>query len=229
VPDIHMQDLGMRFDASLDAWSLSGVTSTIPTGMFTLIAGPSGSGKTTLLSIIGGLVTPSCGKVVIDGTDIAALSLKDKERYRREKVGFVFQAFRLVEDLTAEENILLSLNLRGLPQRRKTAIDALAAVGMEGKGRLPPHHLSGGEKQRVAVARALAHQPQIILADEPTSSLDSVAGQALIVMLKQLEAPGRAIVVVSHDSRFEAVASKIIRMSDGAIQSDETRSDKIHV
>jgi putative ABC transport system ATP-binding protein len=201
--------------------ALAGVDLTLEPGIFTIITGPSGSGKTSLLSIIGSLIRPDSGRVVVDGLDIAAMSDSGRAAFRREKIGFVFQSFRLLPALSAEENIRMSLSMRGLGDDRRKARSALATVGLGGKAHLLPDALSGGEKQRVAVARALAHDPPFLLADEPTSSLDKASGLQVVQLLSDtLVALSRVLVVVTHDERVMPFAKRVVAMEDGKVVAD---------
>jgi len=192
-----------------------------------LLMGPSGSGKTTLLTLLGGLLTPDSGEIHLAGREISALPEPERARLRRRSVGFVFQAFRLFRALTALENVMLSLEIDG--HRGQAAADrataVLDSVGLSGKIHRRPDELSGGEKQRVAIARALVHDPAVILADEPTASLDGKTGMQVVDILKRLaEEERRLIVVVSHDPRLVPHAHRTVRMEDGRIVEDEVRS-----
>jgi putative ABC transport system ATP-binding protein len=188
-------------------------------GELLMLAGPSGSGKTTLLSIMGAILQPSGGSVCLDGREIGGLNETELPRVRLEKIGFVFQAFNLFPALTASENVQLALELKGLRARaaKAAAGNLLDQVGLSDKRNTRPAELSGGQKQRVAIARALAGDPEVILADEPTASLDSASGQVVMDMLATLaKERGRAVVVVTHDSRVLAYADRIVHLADGA-------------
>ena len=194
-------------------------------GEFTAIVGPSGSGKTTLLNIIGGLDEPTQGKVWIDGTDILALSSNDLIAFRRDHIGFVFQAYNLIPVLTAYENTEFVMLLQGKSKMKREARvkELLAAMGMSDQINKRPGQLSGGQQQRVAVARALAPKPSFILADEPTANLDSVStSQLLDLMLKLNEKEGITFIFATHDQRVIDRAKRIITLEDGEITSDET-------
>ncbi len=201
---------------------LRNLTTTFASGELTLIAGPSGGGKTTLLSVIGALLRPDAGRVMVAGADLTRLDADGRAAFRRARIGFVFQAFRLIRSLSAVENVALSLHLRAGGTRAgllRQAEAALAAVNLADKAGLRPDALSGGEKQRVAVARALAHEPPIVLADEPTASLDAANGLRTMALLRDVaRRPDRAVVVVSHDPRAETFADRIVRMEDGVLQ-----------
>ena len=201
--------------------ALTGVDVSLGPGLFTIITGPSGSGKTSLLSVIGSLILPDAGRVMVEGFDLAAMSDSGRAAFRRQKVGFVFQSFRLLPALSAEENVRMSLSMRGFGDDRRLARSALATVGLGGKEHLLPDALSGGEKQRVAVARALAHDPIIVLADEPTSSLDKASGLQVVQLLSdKLLSSSRVLVVVTHDERVMPFAQRVISMEDGRIVAD---------
>lgn len=203
--------------------ALSDVSISFEPGKLTLIMGPSGSGKTTLLSVLGCLLAPESGQVRVMGRLATGLSEDEAGELRRRYIGYVFQAFRLFHSLSALENMLIALEInrcRG-SRARRAAHRALEEVGLGDKWRLKPAELSAGEKQRVAVARALLKDPPIILADEPTSSLDSVAGEQIAEMLRSLATKqGRLVVVVTHDPRWLNRADRIVTMSDGKLISD---------
>ena len=196
---------------------------------FTLMMGPSGSGKTTFLSVLGCLLTPDTGRVSMFGRNIDSLRDTQKTAYRRSHVAFVFQAFRLLSSLTALENVLVTLDIQGMRggSARKAAIDALTLVGLPEKQHLKPDQLSGGEKQRVAIARAVARNTPIILADEPTASLDAAAGTQIIGLLAGLaQRQDRFVVVVSHDYRWKQYAKRLITLQDGRVTADERISNE---
>ena len=190
-------------------------------GTLNLIMGPSGSGKTTLLSLLGCLLKPDSGRVFVDGQDVSAFAEKQRTRLRRDRIGFVFQAFRLFESLGAGENIEIAAKIAGIgprAQRDALARKLLGDLGMDGKGALTPAEMSGGEKQRVAIARALVKRPPILLADEPSASLDSEAGRRIADIFRSLaEKDGLTIVVVSHDPRWEQAAHRTVVLRDGAV------------
>lgn len=206
------------------AYALEEVSVAFRPGKLTLLMGPSGSGKTTFLSVLGCLVTPNRGSVRVLGNDITGWSESAKTDLRREKIGYVFQAFRLFRALTAMENILLAMELSGCKGRhaREAAEAALLAVGLESKGHLLPKEMSGGEKQRVAIARALINDPPIILADEPTASLDSKSGNQVAEMLLGLaEKQNRLVVVVSHDNRWLPLCHRKVVLQNGRLIGDD--------
>lgn len=204
--------------------ALDNVSTEFRPGQLSLVMGPSGSGKTTLLAVLGCLLRPDAGQVQVNGLPVGGLSEEVRGRIRRGQIGYVFQAFRLFRSLSALENVLLTLEVDGQRGRRavEKAEQALVKAGLPDKWRLRPNELSGGEKQRVAVARALVNDPPIILADEPTASLDSRAGEQVAELLRKLAAEdGRAVVVVSHDARWLSFSHRVIEMRDGRIVADQ--------
>jgi putative ABC transport system ATP-binding protein len=206
--------------------ALNGVDLRIEQGEFTAIVGPSGSGKTTLLNIIGGLDNPTEGSIIIDGTDISQLSENQLIDFRKEKIGFVFQAYNLIPVLTAEENVAFVMLLQKIEKakRLERARELLHAVGLEDKLQKRPSELSGGQQQRVAVARALASKPAFVLADEPTANLDSKSTATLLDIMARLNAEENITFVFStHDQRVIDRARRVVTLVDGKIDSDETR------
>lgn len=202
--------------------ALDSVSLAFDAGRLTLVMGPSGSGKTTLLSVLGCLLTPDSGAVFLQDRLVTDLSEQQRGNIRKQFIGYVFQAFRLFRSLSALENILVALEISGCRgrQAREAAREVLAAVGMADKWRLKPNELSGGEKQRVAIARAIVNDPPIILADEPTASLDSSSGvQIAELLLKLAEDEQHLVLVVSHDSRWLPFCHRTIEMRDGRIVS----------
>nr|MDO8119565.1 ABC transporter ATP-binding protein [Candidatus Sigynarchaeota archaeon] len=198
--------------------ALDNVSVNIEAGDFVSIMGPSGSGKTTLLNIIGCLDVPTSGRVVIGGKDVGDLGDDDLTGIRRDKIGFVFQQFNLIPTLTALENIAYPMILRGVNGHEKRSKELLKSVGIDEKlGENKPNELSGGEQQRVAVARALANEPDIILADEPTGNLDSKTSKALMVLLKETNERGKTIIVVTHDPIVAGFTMKTFTLVDGRI------------
>jgi putative ABC transport system ATP-binding protein len=192
----------------------------VPAGSFTLLTGPSGSGKTTLLALLGGLERPTRGQVLFAGRDLAACSDAELARLRR-RLGFVFQDFGLIRGLPAWENLTYPLIPRGTPraERFRLARDLLAQFGLADKLAARPGELSGGEQQRLAVARALAGRPEVVLADEPTSNLDEESGRAVIALLCQAHGEGRTVVVSSHDPRLSAVATRVCELEAGRVKA----------
>jgi putative ABC transport system ATP-binding protein len=200
---------------------LHGVSLTLRPGRFCLLEGPSGSGKTTLLSIAAGLEPPSRGRVLVREQDLRGFANGRLEAFRRDHVGFVFQDFKLIDVLTAEENAALPLELRGMRPReaRAAARKALARIGLSGRLGARPATLSGGEKQRVAIVRALIAGPSLLLADEPTANLDGATGHEVAALLRRAARErGAAVLVASHDPRLAALADETVRLLDGALE-----------
>jgi putative ABC transport system ATP-binding protein len=217
---IHLDGVTKVFYTDeLETHALSGVHLEIKNGEFLSIAGPSGCGKSTLLSILGLLDSPTEGDYRINSSAVANLSLADRTRIRNREIGFVFQAFNLIGDLTVYENVELPLTYRsmGAPERKKRVAEVLERVGMAHRMKHYPAQLSGGQQQRVAVARALVGQPSILLADEPTGNLDSKNSEAVIELLQQLHREGATICMVTHDQRYATIADRTIHLFDGKI------------
>jgi putative ABC transport system ATP-binding protein len=198
---------------------LRGVSFVLDAGELASVIGPSGSGKSTLLSILGGLNPPTGGRLVVDGIDVYALGSEQRADFRNEYVGFVFQEFQLLPYLDARQNVMLPLAIGGLPHREQVdrAENALARVGLGGKGRRLPSQLSGGEQERVAIARAVVNEPPILLADEPTGALDSRTGQEIMELFAALNAAGQSIVMVTHNLANLSYASRVFDMRDGRL------------
>jgi putative ABC transport system ATP-binding protein len=199
---------------------LKNINLAIPKGTIQFLMGPSGSGKTTLLSIVGGLLTPTTGKVSLLGEDITKLSSAQLTRFRLHHIGFIFQDFNLFSALTAVENVEVALNLHGVygRQARQESLSLLEQVGLRKKAKLKPHQLSGGQQQRIAIARALAGKPQLIMADEPTATLDSHNGRLVMDILCRLARnQGCTVLMVTHDSRVLNIADRIAYIEDGVI------------
>jgi putative ABC transport system ATP-binding protein len=206
--------------------ALRGVSLTVESGEFMAIAGPSGSGKTTLLNLVGALDVPSAGVVEIDGHDLGTLSANAQADLRRDRIGFVFQAYNLIPVLTAAENAEYVLELRGVhPAERRRRVSALFKVlGLDGLENKRPLEMSGGQQQRVAVARAIAADPAVVLADEPTANLDQVTGRALIELMRVLNREhGVTFVFSTHDPMVLEQADRVVRLVDGLIVSDERK------
>src|SRR5690348_1174190 len=209
----------------VETHALSDVHLTIARGEYVSISGPSGCGKTTLLSILGLLDTASDGRYVLNGHDVAALNAAERARIRNAEIGFIFQAFNLIGDLSVFENVELPLTYRsgiGATERRARVQEALERVGMSHRMRHYPAQLSGGQQQRVAVARALVGRPAILLADEPTGNLDSRNGEAVMALLDELHKGGATICMVTHDARYAELAQRKIRLFDGRVVDEET-------
>jgi len=206
----------------VETHALSGIHLDIRDGEYVSIAGPSGCGKSTLLSILGLLDTPSNGSYALKSNEVANLSFADRARIRNREIGFIFQSFNLIGDLTVFENVELPLTYRGMGagDRKTLVTQALDRVGMAHRAKHLPSQLSGGQQQRVAVARALAGKPAILLADEPTGNLDSRNGEAVMNLLKELHAGGATICMVTHDERFAKHADRTVHLFDGRVVED---------
>ena len=222
---IAIRNLSMRLSSGgREVSILDDIALDIPSKQFLAIVGPSGSGKSTLLGLIAGMDAPTAGTIQLDGCDITTLSEDELARLRREKVGYVFQSFHLIPTLTARENVAVPLELAGDPEAENKADVLLQAVGLEARGHHYPAQLSGGEQQRVAVARAFANRPAILLADEPTGNLDTATGQQVIELLIRLNRDhGSTLVLVTHDPELAACADRVVRLLDGRIASDDLR------
>ena len=207
------------FTDEVETHALAGIHLEIKTGEYIAIAGPSGCGKSTLLSILGLLDSPTEGKYILNGKSVADLPLSERARVRNREIGFIFQSFNLIGDLTVYENVELPLTYRGMKsaERRQRAERALERVGMAHRAKHLPSQLSGGQQQRVAVARAVAGEPLILLADEPTGNLDSRSGEAVMDLLRELHASGATICMVTHDPRYAAHADRGVHLFDGRV------------
>lgn len=206
--------------------ALRGLSLTVERGEFTAVCGPSGSGKTTMLNLVGALDRPSSGRVVLDGEDLSELNRKQRSVVRRDRIGFVFQAYNLMPVLTAYENAELVLWAQGvaLEKRRERVMALLAEVGLEGLEERMPAELSGGQQQRVAIARAIASKPAVVLADEPTANVDSETADKLLEIMEQLNRDhGVTFIFSTHDPRVMDRARRLVRLVDGAVESDEHR------
>lgn len=219
LPAIEAKQLSKRVaDSSGELTILDGVDFTVPAGATLAIVGASGSGKSTLLGLLAGLDTPSAGTVCIDGTDIFALDEDGRARLRMARLGFVFQSFQLLAHLSAVENAMLPLELRGDPDARQKAEAMLARVGLSSRLKHYPKYLSGGEQQRVALARAFVTQPPLLFADEPTGSLDAVTGDAVIRLMFELNQEHRStLVLVTHDPQIAARCARTITIAAGRL------------
>ena len=203
----------------VETLALDNINIEIDRGEYVSIAGPSGCGKSTLLSLIGLLDTPTEGRYVLNNQPVTNLTLNQRARVRNREVGFIFQSFNLIGDLTVYENIELPLTYRGMPsaERRKRVTEALERVGMAHRAKHLPSQLSGGQQQRVAVARAVCGEPSILLADEPTGNLDSKNGEAVMDLLAELHRSGATICMVTHDERYASHAERTIHLFDGRV------------
>ena len=207
------------FTDEVETHALSGVDLKIRNGEYVAISGPSGCGKSTLLSILGLLDTPTEGVYLLHGESVEHLKARQRARIRNRQIGFIFQAFNLIGDLTVFENVELPLTYRGMParERKRRVNEVLDRVGMAHRMKHYPSQLSGGQQQRVAVARALGGDPSVLLADEPTGNLDSKNGEAVMELLRDVHRGGATICMVTHDPRFEAYAERVVRLFDGKI------------
>jgi putative ABC transport system ATP-binding protein len=207
----------------VETHALAGIHLSINKGEYVSISGPSGCGKSTLLAILGLLDTPSDGVYSLNGTRVEHMKLSERARVRNREIGFIFQAFNLIGDLTVYENVELPLTYRNMPssERKKLAKEALERVGMAHRMKHYPSQLSGGQQQRVAVARALAGHPSILLADEPTGNLDSANGEAVMTLLAELHREGATICMVTHDPRYAQLAERSITLFDGRIVEEK--------
>jgi len=225
---VRTEDLTRIYGRAVKLYALNDLCLTVTEGEMIAVMGPSGSGKSTLLNMLGALDSPTSGKVYIDGQDLALV--KKIDRFRSRTVGFVFQMHNLIPTLTALENVEVPMRGQGLRggKRRRRARDLLGLVGLSGREKHLPSQLSGGERQRVAIARALANEPRMILADEPTGNLDSVAGDELIQLLKRLNAErNTTIIIVTHDQRVARATERILHMSDGRIVDEHMVADPL--
>ena len=221
---IHLDGVTKVFlTDEVETHALSGIHLEIRNGEYVSIAGPSGCGKTTLLSILGLLDTPSDGKYMLNTKQVADLSFSERARIRNQEIGFIFQAFNLIGDLTVYENVELPLTYRGMPskERKERVQEALERVGMSHRMKHYPSQLSGGQQQRVAVARAVVGKPSILLADEPTGNLDSRNSESVMELLEELHKEGATICMVTHDPRFARYAERSIHLFDGRVVEEE--------
>ncbi len=223
MPVIEARDLTKIYDAGVEVAALRGVALQVDRGSLVAIVGPSGSGKSTLLSLLGALEVPTAGRILLEGTDIGALTDDERSLLRRRRIGFVFQQFNLLPIFSAAENVALPLRLDGMraAEANRRAVEMLALVGLAERRDHLPSQLSGGEQQRVAVARALVAGPAIVLADEPTGNLDSASGDRVITILRQLvDEHKQTVVLVTHDASVASRADRVIHVRDGLIVGD---------
>jgi putative ABC transport system ATP-binding protein len=212
---------------ALEVRALRELTLEVEKGEFTAICGPSGSGKTTMLNLIGALDTPTSGRVLLEGRDLGPLSRRELSHLRRDRIGFVFQAYNLMPVLTAYENAETVLALQGVDEseRRERVMELLADVGLEGMEHRRPDELSGGQQQRVAIARAIASKPAVVLADEPTANVDSETAEKLLDIMQKLNRErGVTFIFSTHDPRVMSRARRLVRIVDGRVERDETQN-----
>jgi len=224
---IHLEGVTKVFMTDeVETHALAGIHLSLQKGEYISIAGPSGCGKSTLLAILGLLDSPTDGTYMLNGKAVQGLKLSERARIRNREIGFIFQAFNLIGDLTVYENVELPLTYRGMPgaERKKRVHDALERVGMSHRVKHYPSQLSGGQQQRVAVARALAGDPSILLADEPTGNLDSANGEAVMDLLRELHRGGATICMVTHDPRYARYADRSIHLFDGRIVEENVEA-----
>lgn len=196
-------------------------------GEFVAIIGQSGSGKSTFMNMLGCLDVPTSGKYYLNGTDVSTMGDNDLSEVRNREIGFIFQGFNLIPNLTAEENVELPLIYRGIDRktRKKLALESLHMVGLDKRITHKPNEMSGGQQQRVAIARAIAAKPPVILADEPTGNLDSASSKEILGILKDMHRSGRTIILITHDNGIAAQARRVVRIMDGKIESDVINED----
>ena len=224
VPLIHLESVTKVFVTDeVETHALAGIHIDIKKGEYVSISGPSGCGKSTLLAILGLLDTPTDGTYVLNGKPVSGLKMQERARIRNREIGFIFQAFNLIGDLTVYENVELPLTYRGTPgaERKKMVHEALEKVGMSHRVKHYPSQLSGGQQQRVAVARALVGSPSVLLADEPTGNLDSANGEAVMDLMRELHRNGATIVMVTHDPRYARFADRGIHLFDGRVVEEK--------
>ena len=230
MPDNFIETSDLRKTYTMgetEVHALNGIDVAIPRGSFSVIMGPSGSGKSTLLYLIGGLDWPTSGKILVDGQEIENMDENELANYRRNKLGFIFQSFNLISNMTAEANVSFPLRFSGVnnKERMARAEVLMERVGLKDRIGHKPTELSGGQQQRVAVARALINDPPLILADEPTGNLDSTSGQAIMVMLDELVKAGKTVLVATHDTRMLNYATHKIFLLDGELVDEKRYFD----
>jgi putative ABC transport system ATP-binding protein len=229
APLIRLESVSKVFVTDeVETHALSSIHFDVKKGEYLSIAGPSGCGKSTLLAILGLLDTPTDGIYYLNDKPVTGLKLSDRARIRNREIGFIFQAFNLIGDLTVYENVELPLTYRGMPssERKRRVQEALERVGMSHRMKHYPSQLSGGQQQRVAVARALSGDPLILLADEPTGNLDSANGEAVMSLMRELHRAGSTICMVTHDPRYAEFADRTIRLFDGRIVEESSETAK---
>jgi putative ABC transport system ATP-binding protein len=228
APIVELDNVTKRYhQGAVDVDALRGLTLSVARGEFTALCGPSGSGKTTTLNLIGALDKPTSGSVALEGRDLAPLSRRLLSRLRRDRIGFVFQAYNLMPVLSAYENAEIVLSLQGIEPstRRQRVMKILADVGLEGLANRRPDELSGGQQQRVAIARAIASNPAVVLADEPTANVDSETAEKLLDIMEKLNRDrGITFLFSTHDPRVMERARRVVRIVDGRVERDEVES-----
>ena len=220
---IHIENMKKIYNpGENEVRALDGIDLDIEKGDLVAIVGHSGSGKSTLMNMLGCLDTPTSGKYVLDGQDVASMTDNQLADVRNKEIGFIFQGFNLISNLDAVGNVELPLVYRGVSknERKQLAMEALKSVGLEDRMKHKPNEMSGGQQQRVAVARAVAAKPPIILADEPTGNLDTKSTQEIMEMLKELHRSGRTVIIITHDEEIASQAHRVIRILDGRIEED---------
>lgn len=230
MPDNFIETSDLRKTYTMgetEVHALNGIDVAIPRGSFSVIMGPSGSGKSTLLYLIGGLDWPTSGNIIVDGLEIEKMDENELADYRRNKLGFIFQSFNLISNMTAEANVSFPLRFSGVnnKERMERAEVLMERVGLKDRIGHKPTELSGGQQQRVAVARSLINDPPLILADEPTGNLDSTSGQAIMVMLDELVKAGKTVLVATHDTRMLNYATHKIFLLDGELVDEKRYFD----
>ena len=220
---IHIENMKKIYNpGENEVRALDGIDLDIEKGDLVAIVGHSGSGKSTLMNMLGCLDTPTSGKYVLDGQDVASMTDNQLADVRNKEIGFIFQGFNLISNLDAVGNVELPLVYRGVSknERKQLAMEALKSVGLEDRMKHYPHQLSGGQQQRVAIARALSYNPEIILDDEPTGNLDTKSTQEIMEILKELHRSGRTVIIITHDEEIASQAHRVIRILDGRIEED---------
>lgn len=220
---IHIENMKKIYNpGENEVRALDGIDLDIEKGDLVAIVGHSGSGKSTLMNMLGCLDTPTSGKYVLDGQDVASMTDNQLADVRNKEIGFIFQGFNLISNLDAVGNVELPLVYRGVSknERKQLAMEALKSVGLEDRLKHKPNEMSGGQQQRVAVARAVAAKPPIILADEPTGNLDTKSTQEIMEILKELHKSGRTVIIITHDEEIASQAHRVIRILDGRIEED---------
>ncbi len=223
---IHIENISKIYNpGENEVHALDHVSLDIQTGEFVAIIGQSGSGKSTLMNMLGCLDTPTSGTYILSGEDVSCMTDNQLSDIRNKQIGFIFQGFNLISNLTALENVELPLIYRGMPakERHDCSLEALKIVGLEHRIDHKPSEMSGGQQQRVAIARAIAAKPPVILADEPTGNLDSASTKEIMKILHELHDSGRTVILITHDAQIAANAKRVVRIMDGKIESDFTR------